>query len=172
MLNSVKCFLCTFLDLVFCSVNMVNYRFRDVTQTQNACPACVNICLNVSTEGRSKEQCFPYSQPVWVPSVSPFSHGFIVLSTLCYLDSYASICLRIFKIFYFYVHRYFSFMYVCMSCACLVPAEAGRGIRFLGLMLLDSCEPPCRWWEWNPCSLEGQSVLLAVISPVPMDFIF
>lgn len=35
-------------------------------------------------------------------------------------------------------------MYVCAPCACLVPAEGGRGVESFGTQVTGGCELPCR----------------------------
>lgn len=32
-------------------------------------------------------------------------------------------------------------------------------------VIMDDCDPPCGCWEWNPCALQEQQVLLNVNPP-------
>jgi hypothetical protein len=48
---------------------------------------------------------------------------------------------------------------LCTTCVQFLrrPAE---GVRYPGTGVTDGCEPPCRCWELNPESLEGQPLSL------------
>ena len=60
--------------------------------------------------------------------------------------------------------------FVYIYWVCLVTLEASKGFRSPGTGVIDSCEPPCGYWESNSGLLEEQPVLLTAcwaISPVP-----
>lgn len=55
------------------------------------------------------------------------------------------------------------------------PRRLEGGIRSLGIVAIDGCEPPCRLWEVNPRPLENQQVPLTTelsISPAPLRLLF
>ena len=63
------------------------------------------------------------------------------------------------------------FLHVCLCTTCLQRPEEGVGSP--GTRVTGCWELPSGCWEWNPCSLEGQPVLLmAEPSPLPMGSIF
>lgn len=51
-------------------------------------------------------------------------------------------------------------MYICASCACLLPEILEEGIRSTGTGVTDGYKPLQGCWESNPGPLEEQSVVL------------
>lgn len=54
----------------------------------------------------------------------------------------------------------FAYVYVCLRCARLVPAEVREGIGLLGSGVTDGSEPPSGFWESNPTPMQGKPVFL------------
>lgn len=40
--------------------------------------------------------------------------------------------------------------YICVHRGYAVLMEPEKGIRYLGTGVIDTHEPPCGFWEWNP----------------------
>lgn len=77
-----------------------------------------------------------------------------------------------FKTILFSVYEYFACVYVCASCACLVPKKPWRKCQDSVIGITDGCEIPCRWWESNSDPLQEHQVPTSQTPLQPLGCIF
>lgn len=67
----------------------------------------------------------------------------------------------------------FSYMDVYVSLMCLMPAENRERCQdLLELESMDSCEPPCGYWEPNLGSKQEQQVIFATEASLQPQIVF
>lgn len=98
--------------------------------------------------------------------------GICVWHVTLYIHSHNTHILMHSNLFVFYVYKYFSRMYICALCECLLIMGPEEGIWTPGAVVTDGYKLPYGCWDLYLAPLEKQAVLLSAESSPQLPYYF